>query len=379
MKLPKNAYVKNAEGVIEEVAFDKAVANFAKEKSVKKDYALEVVKDVLKKEKVDFDSIEDPKERKAQKDFYKATEKFLETSDKLKKELSDSILEAEEEAKKKEALIAQAAQKGATAADKFGLTIASDFQKLLGPKFVANQYGLALAKGETISEDDVSAVVSTLAEGSEKVNELRSQTLIKLGDAVRIARKEFGEERGDQIVVQAVEVRGQGKYNVMQAEAVVSYIDELYPEQKDRPISLSFTHWQEAKNYGRNKKGENVIKPAKVRSILKKAEDEKLSCADLRDLLKAARPQVEPTPGDEGDEGDDGGDESPKATKAKALYGYLYESYETGDVTFSEELNEELLKEKAEDNTPAYKVFDLAGKAILKPNGKVESEIKDVA
>jgi hypothetical protein len=136
---------------------------------------------------------------------------------------------------------------------------------------------------------------------------------------------------------------------------------------------------QEAKNYGRSKKGEDAIPKAKVKKILAKAVEEKLSCADMRELLKAARPQVDPAPGANGDEG--GGDEDTAdeaqgaATEAKSLYGYLYTEYASGNDFFSEDLREDLLKEKVEDGSPAYKVIDLARLATLKPSGKVLEEI----
>lgn len=378
MKTPKTLFKKEGDAITE-VPFDKAVAAFAKEREIKKPDAEEFIKDVLKGEN-DYDYTDVPAEdAKAHKANAKAAAKLIEDSEKNKKELHEAILEAEEAEKARKEKLAVSAEKGATAADKFGLSIATDFQKLLGPKFVANQYGLSLAKGQTVSEDDLSAVISTLAEGSEKVNELRSQTLIKLGDAARIVRKELGDEKGDELITQAIEVRGQGKHNVMQAESVVSYIDELYSEQEERPVSLTFTHWQEAKNYGRDKKGNHVIPKAKVRKILDKAVEEKLSCADLRELLKKARPATDTPPGPDGEGGEGEGEESESGTtqKAQALYGYLYLHYTTSVVTFTEDLREDLLKELDEDKTPAYKVMDLASRVVLKPNGKKESDIAD--
>jgi hypothetical protein len=376
MKTPKELYLKEGKEITA-LTFDKAVAAFAKEQGLKKPDAEEFIKDALKGEEYDYTDV-DTDTAKAHKAHAKAALKLVKDSEDNKKELHERLLEQEEANLKKKEQITVAAEKGATAADKFGLAIASDFQKLLGPKFVADQYGLSLAEGKSVSEDDMSLVISTLAEGSEKVNELRSQTLIKLGDAARIIRKEFGDEKGDELIVQAVEVRGQGKHNVMQSEAVMEYIDSLYPDRTERPISLSFTHLQEAKNYGRNKKGEDAIPKAKVKKILAKAVEEKLSCADMRELLKAARPQAEPTPGPNGD---GGGEESEAdeaqvaATEAKSLYGYLYTEYASGNDFFSEDLREDLLKEKVEDGSPAYKVIDLARLATLKPSGKVLEEI----
>lgn len=373
----KALYIKEGD-TINEVAIDKAIALFAKEQGIKKPEAEEFIKDVLKGDnEYDYEGVE-PDDAKAHKAHAKAAAKFVEESEKNKKALSQALLDAEEEDKKRKEKLVVAAEKGATAADKFGLSIATDFQKLLGPKFVANQYGLSLAKGQAVSEDDLSSVISVLAEGSEKVNELRSQTLIKLGDAARIVRKELGDEKGDELITQAIEVRGQGKHNVMQSEAVVSYIDSLYDEQKDRPVALSFTHWQEAKNYGRNKDGSNAIAPAKVKKILEKAVAEKLSCADLRDLLKAARPAKE---GEEGAGGEgEGEDESstPKAKEAKALFGFVFLNMsDPDDITFTEELDKDMLKEKDGDSQK-YLVFDLAGKCTLKPSGKSDAAFKEV-
>jgi hypothetical protein len=218
----------------------------------------------------------------------------------------------------------------------------------------------------------MSHAVRGLVEGSEGLTRARTKFLTGLGDAVNLSRKLWGEEEGDNIIAQAIPVEGQGKHNVLQSAAVMAYIDNLYPDMKDRPISLSFTHLQEAKNYGRNKDGSNAIPPAKVRSILSKAVDDGLSCADMRELLKAARPKVEPVEGEETEsEGgeDEGGD---TAAEVASLYGFTYALFsDTSQVLFTEELDRDLLKAKDDDGTQKYLVFDLAAKAVLNEKGKI--------
>ncbi len=373
----KLMWIKEGDAV-QEVSFDKAVAAFAKANELKKAEAEEFIKDAIKGETYEYNG-EDPAFDKAHKATVKAAAKFVEDSKKNKEALAEARLKEEKEAEKKKELIVKASEKGVMAIAKMEGNVVDMLQKAVGSDFVVDDHGLTLAKGVAVSPESVSQAISGINNGAEILTKARTTFLITLGDAVNVARKEWGEEEGDNLVAQAIPEDGQGKHMVLQSSAVMSYVDSLYDDHKDRPVGpngLSFTHLQEAKNYGRNKDGTNAIPPAKVKKILEKAVEEKLSCADMRDLLKKARPDKEPGPNGDGEgEGEGEGEKGSKATEAKALYGYLITDYDSGDDYFEEELREDLLTAKAADGTPAYKVIDLAALAILKPSGKVASKI----
>lgn len=379
MKLPKEIYTKNAEGVIEPIAFDKAIAALAKEHGLKKPDALELVKDVLKEDnQYDYSQME-AEDAKAHKSHAAAAAKLVADSAKNKEALNKALQDEEDAQKKQGQLIVLASEEGAAKAQKFELATVSAMQGLVGNKFVASEFGLTVAEGVTLTPKDMSETVRVLADGSEGLNKVRSKFLTNLGDSVNIAHKLWGEEEGDNIIAQAIREDGQGKHMVMQSGPVMAYIDTLYPEQKDRPTGLSFTHLQELKNYGKKKDGSNAIAPAKVRSIAKKAVDEKLSCADMRDLLKAARPQEEKPLGEEGE-----GEATEVASTTKELFGFVFiECAKVYDRAvpplFREELDDDLLKEKEEDGSPRYLVLDLKNKACLTQKGKPENRFAEEA
>lgn len=391
MKAPKELII-DIDGTLTEAPLEKVVIEHAKKLAAEigvksygtdKVYAMGVFKDVWTEASVDFAAIEDAEDRKQQQTFYKGMKALVDTHKKNLVKVEQQRLQAEEAKKKQGQMIVKAAGEGAEAAEKLGLSIITGMQKMVGSDFVVSDHGLTAAQGVTITPDSMSHAVRGLLEGSDKLTKARTKFLVNLGDAVNIARKAWGEDEGDNIVAQATPVEGQGKHNVLQAASVMAYIDHLYPDQNDRPDTniISFTHLQEAKNYGRNKKGEDVIKPAKVRSILKKAIDENLSCADMRELLKKERPAADPGPGTGDGSGDgsgkgEGGEGGVESASAPSGPQYLYDRYSDGVVLFSTELREDLLKEKNAEG-PVYKTISLADMAVLKPSGKVHQKIEE--
>lgn len=371
-KMPEFLYLKDGE-VISEVAFDKGVKSFADSHKVKKSEALEVIADTVNGEELDYSDC-DAETTKKFKALYAAADKFIKSSEANKKKLSEQLLEAEEADKKKGELIVKASNDGYEAAQKLELSTVSFVQKSVGDKFEVGENGMSAKMGVAISNQDLSRAIAATAGGSEASSKMRSKYLIYLGDSVNIAKKQLGEEEGENLAAQAVNEDGEGKHMAMRMPRVMAYIDTLFPDIKERP-KLSATHFMESANYGRSKDGSNAIAPAKVKKILEKAVAEKLSCADLRDLLKAARPQTEPTGGEGGEDGDTETSSS-KTKEAKALFGYLY-IIDSDTIIFTEELDKEKLKEKDGD-TQKYLVLDLAGKCSLKANAKKDADFQEV-
>lgn len=292
----------------------------------------------------------------------------------------------ENEGQKRSHALSVAGATGAALSLKFVESTVDALQRVVGKKFVVTPTGLKVADGvKEISELDAAKLIASLAETTEREDTVRTTINFALGDAIHAVRLSLGEEAGDKLIEQVVSEHGKGKHTVQDTARVVEWVDAVW-EFDERPVGLSFTHFAEGKNYSRDKSGKVMIQKAKVKSIFEKVvegevvasgtkadgtpfEQRKvLSCAKLRELLKAARPDKEKP--EEEDEKDEEKDE-PKEKEA-VLFGFTYMDYnDPSSVTFTEELDGDLLTAKADDGTPAYLVFDLGNKSVLKPNGKV--------
>jgi hypothetical protein len=278
--------------------------------------------------------------------------------------------------RKRGELLVMAIEKGGELATSFEDSMLHDFQKKLGKKFVASATGLTIAEGATITEQDAGAVIAFLTKSTERETKVRTTINLALGDAVIAIRNAFGDEAGDQVIQQATDERGQSKHTLMDCERTVEKINVIYKDHADRPVGLSYTHFQELKNGAFDRKGNQLIPTAKVKSIIKKVVDgdghgNVLSCAELREMLNAAngkKPKPKP------EDGGDGDTETTPEEKEKTVYqrplGFLYmKDVET--IYSSEELDEDALKLQDPDGEFTYGVvIDLDKMVLIKPGSK---------
>lgn len=167
----------------------------------------------------------------------------------------------------------------------------------LGKKFVVTKTGLELAPDAKISPLDYGKAIAMLASGTEGAKTVANSMTWALGDLLRLARKNLGDEETDIIIAQVVEQTGQAKHTVAEAERVSTVFppDERFP-------TLTYTHHQEIANYKGNIKAGELKKivakvvageDANARVIFspsgeKITQRRPLSCAATRSLLKEA-------------------------------------------------------------------------------------------
>lgn len=295
------------------------------------------------------------------------------------------------------AMVLKESSQGHALSVAFAQDVPRQLNKLLGKKFHVTATGLSVVDGSKITEADAARAIATLAETSERASTVGTTTMLALGDLVLAIRTSLGDELADNLIQQTVSITGKSKHTIQDAERTAQWANEVFKDQP-RPENLTPTHWQEFKNYSRDRDGKVTIPAGKVRSIMAKVAEGKvvgkgiedgkeveqrkpLSCAETRELLKEAR----------------GDDKNPKpspkkkteATQAPAASGYSKDEYvapdgflyvqDTENVYWSEELEDDALKLTDADGEPVYGiVIDIANRTLIKPGSKGK-KLADIA
>lgn len=333
-------------------------------------------------------------------DTQNTTVEAVEVAPKEKKGKSAEAKAAEKEQAKHQAAISVAGAKGAALSTKYAESAVEGLQRILGKKFVVSSSGLTIADGATITEQDAATLIGTLAETTEREAAVRTTINMSLGDAIIAIKGAFGDDEGNKLIQQVVSERGQSKHTVQECERTMAWVNSVW-EFGDRPQGLTYSHLQDGKNYTRNREGEFLIDPEKIKEIFVKAVEGEVvssgtladgtafenrkpwSCAKLREafteLLPAKQPATpKPAAGPPAESSGSTGDDGYVAPK-----GYFY--VERNDVVYwDEDLIPEALALKDEDGeTDTYTiVIDIENMQLLRRNGKplaVISQLPPVA
>ena len=178
----------------------------------------------------------------------------------------------------------------------------SNLCKLVGKKFQVGSTGLTVSNGATINEADLANLIAQLASGAEAVQGMNATFQWALGDACILAETALGPDASSQLIDQVIELSGRQKNTIQDAVRVA----RAFPVEQ-RHKELSFTHYQELKNYKDNLKPkalEKIIEatlvgenPREIKTsdgqVIKQAIP--LSCKKMRALLQEASGKT-PTP-----------------------------------------------------------------------------------
>lgn len=125
------------------------------------------------------------------------------------------------------------------------LSVAAHLQRILGEEFEVSTTGLSIVPGSSLSPEVYSEKIAFLAGASDQGRVATGLINLALGDLIIAARKDHGDDTADNLIQQAVNVRGQAKHTVQEAERTVKFINEIYPDHNSRPEGLTFTHFAE--------------------------------------------------------------------------------------------------------------------------------------
>ena len=246
-RLPKEIHFKNDQGSVVTLDPGGYIKQIAKANGIKADVATEVIKQVLKdKDKAAFlDEVEDTDLRKKLRSAWGHVDKSLQfhidhTDVLVKAEEKDKARKSEEGHK---AMIAvEQSRAVATVATRDGAI--DSLQRVVGKHFVASETGIVLTKDADPTKIELLGLISGLAGATEGLERAKGMASFALGDACLIAKAKFGDEEGDNIIVQAARESGREKHTIVQAERVSRFF-----ETGKRNPALSFTHHQEVMNY----------------------------------------------------------------------------------------------------------------------------------
>lgn len=264
---------------------------------------------------------------------------------------------AKEKAKRGE-IIVLAAERGIALADAMLDNFAAGMQKALGKNVHVTSMGLELSDGvESLSEDEFSEGISTLARTTDNADKLKASSSFALGDLCNLALASGMD--GDEIIQQAVRLKGKSKHTVQEAMRIA----RLIPLNKRVP-GLTFTHWQTLCSY-------NEVSEAKKEKILEnifvqEAEvvtpsgkklpprKEPKSCRELKEELQKAA-GIKPA-------------SERKAPPAKLGAKYVFIDTEGGEVHFNEEFSSKAVN-------AGYIALDIERMNVLTKDGKVYASI----
>ncbi len=317
------------------------------------------------------------------------TLEVVESAPKEKKGKTPEQKAAEKEQAKQQAAISVAGAKGSALAVKYAETAVEGLQRVLGKKFVVSNNGLTIADGVTFTEQDAASLVGTLSETTEKETAVRTTINMVLGDALIAIKDAFGPEAGDALIQQVVSERGQSKHTVQECERTMGWVNSVW-SREDRPQGLTFSHLLDGKNYTRNRQGDFLIDPDKIKEIFAKAVEGEVvssgtladgtpfenrkpwSTSRLREAFSELLPDKQPaTPKAAAGPPSESSGEKSDAGDYIAPKGYLY--VERNDVVYWDEdlVMDALALKDADGETDTYTiVIDLENMQLLKRNGK---------